>query len=144
MARLTLSEQLLKAQAALAAQLSAMEQLQQEVYQLRNAAASYADRLVETTNVAVTRTKADLALQMIELEKKLKDKEISAGYQASRLQLVENEIEQAHAVLDGVEGAPERSYKKNDDYGGTVQRNVVTRLAGAFLAIARNSGKVQA
>lgn len=51
----------------------------------------------------------------------------------------ESEIEQAHAVLDGVEGAPTRDYEGSY---GKLHRNVVTRLAGAFLSIAqRGAGK---
>jgi hypothetical protein len=133
MARLTLSDQLAAAQAALADKARILAECQATLLRFEQDAAA---------KVQVARN--ELLTSISELEKKLKDRENSAGYQASRLQLVESEIEQAHAVLDGVEGAPERSYKKNDDYGGTVQRNVVTRLAGAFLAIARNPGKVQA
>lgn len=50
-----------------------------------------------------------------------------------------NELEQAHAVLDGVDGAPPRSYRPEDSTYDR-QRNVVTRLAGAFLAIAQKGG----
>lgn len=133
MARLTLSDQLAAAQAALADKARALAECQAALLNTDG-----------NTTRQVQAARAEMQAIITDLEKKLKSKDDSYGYQASRLQLVENEIEQAHAVLDGVEGAPERSYKKNDDYGGTVQRNVVTRLAGAFLAIARSSDKVQA
>ena len=76
-----------------------------------------------------------------ELERKLKDKSSSYEHKTAELTKAEAELEQAHAVLDGVEGAPTRDYEKTLSYGGTstCQRNVVTRLAGAFLAIAQKN-----
>lgn len=91
-------------------------------------------------NNELTAERATKATVQLEHEKKLKDKESSYSYQSSNLTQAQNELEQAHAVLDGVEGAPTREYEKTDTYGGKGYRNVVTRLAGAFLAIAKNGG----
>jgi hypothetical protein len=142
MSRTTISSQLEEAKIALKAQLAAMETLQQEVYVLRVSAAAHQEQLQAIRLSAVADAKAAHAVDVAELEKKLKSKESSYDYQGSRLTLAEHEIEQAHAVLDGVDGAPERTYTKADGYNTMLQRNVVTRLAGAFLAIARNSGSL--
>jgi len=79
----------------------------------------------------------DLGKKLTETEEKLKVKTSSYDYIAAEKNRAEAEIEQAHAVLDGVDGAPSRDY---DGEYGKRHRNVVTRLAGAFLAIARNGG----
>jgi chromosome segregation ATPase len=71
---------------------------------------------------------------ILKLEKTIKDKDSTYSYVSAEKSRLENEIEQAHAVLDSVEGAPSREYEK--DYGKG-QRNIITRLAGAFLAIAK-------
>lgn len=117
MARLTLADQL-------AAATTKISSLEDQVRQLQYQA---------------TREQAEMLAKTADFEKKLKDKDSSYGYQSANLTAAMNEIEQAHAVLDGVEGAPTRDYEKEGSYGKT-QRNVVTRLAGAFLAIARNDG----
>jgi len=49
-----------------------------------------------------------------------------------------SEVESIHAILDGVEGAPSRSYKLEENYSET-KRSATTRLAGAFLAIVRGA-----
>lgn len=51
------------------------------------------------------------------------------------------ELESVHAVLDSVENAPPRSYDnpENGGYPSQLKRSTVTRLAGAFLAIARGA-----
>lgn len=128
MARLTLSEQLTAAQVTIQALNAQVAVLQSDI------------RAVEATTERAERLAAEkLATVTAEFEKKLKDKDQSYTYQSSSLTEARNEIEQAHAVLDGVEGSPTRDYEKEGAYG-KVQRNVVTRLAGAFLAIARNGG----
>lgn len=129
MARLTLSEQLTQAQTTIAAQLQALESQQLEIYTLRQGTAS-----------AVNDVKAAMQTAIAEVEKKLKDKENGYNYQQTCLAQVESELEQAHAVLDGVEGAPSREYERTEGWGGKIHRNVVTRLAGAFLTIAKNGG----
>jgi hypothetical protein len=68
------------------------------------------------------------------------DKKSSYEYRDKAADRAEAEIEQAHAVLDGVEGAPSREYEVGDGYNSKRQRNVVTRLAGAFLAITKSGG----
>ncbi len=134
MARLTLGEQLTQlaedhrklqtelatAQVAVTQHLVANEQLQLEISRLYP--------LQEAVHTQVAKIE--------ELEKKLKEKESSYTYRNEACNKAENEIEQAHAVLDGVPGAPAREYEK--EYGKG-QRNVVTRLAGAFLAIAQKT-----
>lgn len=117
MARLTMTEQLAAVQ-------SQLEVAKQEIYNLQ---------------ASLRTVTAELSAQKVDYEKKLKDKDASYSYQSSNLTSAQNEIEQAHAVLDGVEGAPSRDYEREGGYGKT-QRNVVTRLAGAFLAIAKSGG----
>lgn len=139
MARVTLAEQLALLQQAhkelqeshwnqgvtIGQQESAMQQLQAENGRL--------SPLQETIRTQ--------AAKIEELEKKLKEKTSSYDYKSQELQKAEGELEQAHAVLDGVSGAPSREYEQVMSYGGTSthKRNVVTRLAGAFLAIAQKT-----
>lgn len=126
MARLTLSEQvnaLLSEKAELTAKLAADATLIQ----------SYRDTQARL-NVELD-TLRDLPKRVEELEKELKSaKSMREVYEKSSNK-AESEIEQAHAVLDGVKGAPSREY---DGSYGKMQRSVVTRLAGAFLVIAQN------
>ena len=135
MARLTLSEQvnelssklatlvaeLHTAQGTIAIQLSTIERQQGEVYALR--------KQVEEL--------PGLREQVAKLTTELESTKNSLVYRNSEADRVANELEQAHAVLDGVDGAPAREYEM--EYGKG-RRNVVTRLAGAFLAIAKNGG----
>lgn len=132
MSRLTLSQQVTQLTAdnvelmaqlnnreqAIAVQLATNENLQKEVIRLNQLVAA-----AESNKVRIE-----------ELEKKLKSAEDARNYNSTRADKAENELEQAHAVLDSVEGAPPREY---DAEYGKRQRNIVTRLAGAFLAIAR-------
>lgn len=129
MSRLTLSEQLQTAQVTIGTLHIQIQNLQTELKQAENLKARELDN-----------AKAELVTLRAEYEKKLKDKETSYTYQGSSLSAASSELEQAHAVLDGVEGAPARDYERTDGYGGKIHRNVVTRLAGAFLAIAKNGG----
>jgi len=128
MARLTLSEQvnaLSSEKAELTAKLAADASLIQ----------SYRDTQARL-NVELD-TLRDLPKRVEELEKDLKNAKLMRELYEKSSAKAESEIEQAHAVLDGVVGAPSREYDGNY---GKLQRNVVTRLAGAFLAIARNGG----
>lgn len=102
----------------IAAHLAANESMQKEVIRLNQLVAAGENNKI----------------RIEELEKKLKDAESMRAYNNTRADKAENELEQAHAVLDSVDGAPPREY---DVEYGRGQRNVVTRLAGAFLAIAR-------
>lgn len=76
--------------------------------------------------------------KIAQLTKDLENKNSSYSYISAEKTKYENEIEQAHAVLDGVDGAPTREYER--DYGKGY-RNVVTRLAGAFLAISQKGSQ---
>lgn len=133
MARLTLSEQVNK-------QASEISQLSE---QLRQAGETNAHYLATTERqqleiVALRKQVEELPTLRSDLEKTkeaLKSKESSYGYCTSERERLESEVEQAHAMLDGVEGAPGREYE--GEYGKR-RRNVVARLAGAFLAIAKN------
>lgn len=135
MARLTLSEQvnaqasriaeltaeLHNAQGIIATHIGTIERQQGEVHSLRQQA-------VELPG---------LREQIAKLTKERDDAKNMQTYYSASATKAENELEQAHAVLDGVDGAPAREYEM--EYGKG-QRNVVTRLAGAFLAIAKNGG----
>jgi len=135
MARLTLSEQVnLHA--------STISALQDELVNTRQLNAVHLSTIEnQQSEIAALRSRLreenELAKKLAEVEEKLKSKESSYNYCSAEKSRVEAEIEQAHAVLDGVDGAPGREYE--GDYGKR-HRNVVTRLAGAFLAIAKNGG----
>ncbi len=81
-------------------------------------------------------TLRERANQVSDLEKKLKEAESMKKYYSEQASGYASELEQAHAVLDGVAGAPSREFE--GEYG-KVKRNVVTRLAGAFIAFARGA-----
>lgn len=135
MARLTLSEQVNQ-------HASTINALQDELANIRQLNAVHLSTIENQQNeIALLRqrlrTEDDLAKKLAEVEEKLKSKTSSYDYIVSEKNRAEAEIEQAHAVLDGVDGAPGREYE--GDYGKR-HRNVVTRLAGAFLAIAKNGG----
>lgn len=135
MARLTLSEQ--------------VTALQAEVAEL--SAAATADKLIiadytktiQNQQSEIFRLKQDqdrtaaLQEQLAKVTKELESSKSSYSYISSEKGRLEGELEQAHAVLDGVDGAPTREY---DMEYGKGKRNVVTRLAGAFLAVAKNGG----
>ncbi len=72
-------------------------------------------------------------------DKKLRDKDSTANYITKEKDKFESELEQAHAVLDSVDGAPAREYDTGKEYPRTLNRNVVTRLAGALLAISQRN-----
>lgn len=135
MARLTLSEQVnLHA--------STISALQDELVNTRQLNAVHLSTIEnQQSEIAALRSRLreenELAKKLAEVEEKLKSKESSYNYCSAEKSRVEAEIEQAHAVLDGVDGAPGREYE--GDYGKR-HRNVVTRLAGAFLAITKNGG----
>lgn len=135
MARLTLSEQVNQ-------QASEIAKLTEQLRQAGETNARYlaAAEAMQSEVASLRKQVEELPTLRSELEKTkeaLKSKESSYNYCATEKVRLEGEIEQAHAVLDGVEGAPGREYE--GDYGKR-QRNVVTRLAGAFLAIAKNGG----
>jgi len=137
MARLTLSEQV-NAQASRIAELTAdLHAVSQELATTQgslSAQAADAQRMRALLD-EVPKLREDLA----KLTKERDDAKRTYEYRDKAADKAEGEIEQAHAVLDGVEGAPTRDYELEGSYGKR-QRNVVTRLAGAFLAIAKNGG----
>lgn len=135
MARLTLSEQVNQHASTISA-------LQDELVNTRQFNAVHLSTIEnQQSEIAALRSQIraenELARKLTEAEEKLKSKESSYNYCSAEKSRIEAEIEQAHAVLDGVDGAPGREYE--GDYGKR-HRNVVTRLAGAFLAIAKNGG----
>lgn len=135
MARLTLSEQVNQHASTISA-------LQDELVNTRQLNAVHLSTIEnQQSEIAALRSRLreenELAKKLAEVEEKLKSKESSYNYCSAEKSRIEAEIEQAHAVLDGVDGAPGREYE--GDYGKR-HRNVVTRLAGAFLAIAKNGG----
>lgn len=127
MARTTISDQLQAAQDKMADLQETIKSLTLVNEQLRSAQAGR-DRAHEE---ATAKLKEDH-------EKTIKTKESSYSYMSQQHSQVASELEQVHAVLDSVEGAPPREYE--GEYGKK-QRNVVTRLAGAFLAIAQQRAK---
>lgn len=135
MARLTLAEQLQAAQQALAEQQNSNVLLMAE---LRNAIAEVSQLKADNNRLKIETSQLAAAKEELEKAKKeLESAKSSYTYANSRVDRAEGELEQCHAVLDGVDGAPAREY--DGDYGKK-QRGVVTRLAGAFLAIAKTGG----
>lgn len=132
MARTTLSEQ----NAALQ---STIETLKTQLSSLQHRVDS---QQRELDNQAIAKNIA-FSAQQADFDKKLKEKEDSSRWMNEARTKAENELEQAHAVLDSIPGAPSRTYEdKSSSYASEKSRNVVTRLAGAFLAIARGDVKV--
>lgn len=130
MARMTISEQLREAQEEL-------KRLEEDFAAL-NKRHEHMQASYEATIASLKTLNADHeAALKVNHEKELKSVKDSQAYYSREAEARGHELEQAHAVLDGVEGAPSREYE--GDYG-KLRRNVVTRLAGAFLAIARNGG----
>lgn len=130
MSRLSLSDQLKAASAEIAS-------LNGEVGRMREQLLD-SQRQVTTLELGCKQRLQDATA---ELEKKLKDKESSYSYCQQARDKADSELEQAHAVLDGVTGAPTREYESGGSYSAKHHRNVVTRLAGAFLAIAQQWGR---
>jgi predicted RNase H-like nuclease (RuvC/YqgF family) len=95
---------------------------------------------IDVTRSANNALRADnraLEGKLEDLQKKLKNAESNSTYWQGISNGHSSELDQAHAVLDSVEGAPSRTYEVPSSYGSnTKERNVVTRLAGAFLSIA--------
>lgn len=138
MARLTLSEQV-NAQASQIAELTAeLHTARSETVSVR---ASLTAQMEQTQRLSeLAGTVPALNEQIAKLTKERDDAKRTYEYRDKAADKAEAEIEQAHAVLDGVEGAPTRDYEVGDGYGSKKHRNVVTRLAGAFLAITKNGG----
>jgi chromosome segregation ATPase len=126
MTRLTLSEQLKSHTEALTILQAENAALKAEVA-IKSAAAADADK----ARAKIT----ELTEALAKAEKALESEKGTRKYNEERASKAESEIEQAHAVLDSVEGAPAREYEQQYGKG---YRNVVTRLAGAFMAIARS------
>lgn len=132
MARITLSEQNTALQSTIEALKSQLSSLQHRIDSQQR----------EFDGAAVAKNLA-LSAQQAEFDKKLKEKDDINRWANEARTKAENELEQAHAVLDSVPGAPARTYEdKSSSYSSEKSRNVVTRLAGAFLAIARGDVKV--
>lgn len=135
MARLTLQQQLVDLQ-------SKMEALQQSYGNLQAERGSLIEQRNDLLKTAENQQKEIVRLRAVaeEVEKLKKELESAKNMQnhySAQATRADNELEQCHAVLDGVEGAPPREY---DGEYGKKQRTVVTRLAGAFLSIAKNGG----
>jgi len=130
MARLTLHEQ-----GAMIADLRAdLGTAQEKIAELRAANAAMQTEVARSREDALELV--TLREQVANLTKERDEAKSSVKYYSAEVIKAQNEIEQAHAVLDGVDGAPARNYRtEGSEYDR--QRNVVTRLAGAFLAIAQ-------
>lgn len=134
MSRLTLSEQV-NAQASRIAELTAeLHDAKEIIAECRSTVA------VERAEISRLRQGQEalekLKEELARLTKELETSKSSYAYRDRAADKAEADVEQAHAVLDSVEGAPSREYERRDGYGSH-QRNIATRLAGAFLAIAR-------
>lgn len=138
MARLTLSEQVESLQSQLASAQSQLVSAQGECKQ-------WADenrRLNEAFDKASNRI-VELLKAQEEFEKYKKENLKYEGYYKSSQKEADDlrrELEQLHMIVDAVEGAPERfAPKTEDDYGSKgKERTIATRLAGTFIALAKN------
>jgi len=124
MSRLTLSEQV----QSLTSQLASA---QSQVSSLEADNKAYQGQLAHL-RIEVSDLRAQ-ALKVERLEKELETNKSSNTYNRELAARYKDELDQAHAVLDGVEGAPGR--KLEGDYSG--ERSLITRLAGTFMAIAK-------
>lgn len=134
MARLTLSEQV----NALSSQLAEEQALANNRFLLSQTKQTRIEDL-EAQIARLGAVQSELTvmnLKVEELEKKLKQ-EIGSKELYSRLHSEQSvELEQIHALLDGVDGAPTREY---DAEYGKKNRSVITRLAGAFIVVTRGA-----
>lgn len=85
---------------------------------------SYADQVISLRG-EVERLNAALA----EAEKKRKSYEDSATYASKQRAEAQAELEDAHDAIDGIDGAPSRTYTKANAYGET-PRTIAARLCG--------------
>jgi len=135
MARLTLSDQVAQLTKELAEKSTQCLEYSNRAAQLESAVQAHMNNMRDFR--ALENLHDKLNEKYAALEKELATQKSSNTYTLEARNRCEAELEQAHAVLDGVEGAPAREYP--GEYGSTKQRNVVTRLAGAFLSIARGA-----
>lgn len=142
MGRMTMSLQLEQAQALAEAHGAEVARLATENAVQANTIERQAAQIQALQGIA-ERLSAEQA-KVAELEGKFKTKDQAYTYSNEAKAKAENELEQAHAVLDGIEGAPSREYESGGSYSTKLQRSVVTRLAGTFVAIARGQGVVKA
>lgn len=139
MSRLTLTQQLSASEQKLDTMRGSFSTLQAE----RNSLADLFADQVNSMQQTLAEQRGEISrLREVEkkiesLEKDLKSARETRDYYDREHRQAHNELEQCHAVLDGVEGAPAREY---EGAHGTRQRTVVTRLAGAFLSIAKSGG----
>lgn len=132
MARTTLSEQNAALQSTIEALRAQISSLQHRIDSQQR----------ELDNQTIAKNLA-FSAQQADFDKKLKEKDDSKRWSDDLRTKAESELEQAHAVLDSVPDAPARTYEdKTSSYSSEKHRNVVTRLAGAFLAITRGDVKV--
>ena len=68
------------------------------------------------------------------LEKELESSKSMQRYYQGQSEEPTKELEQIHAIIDGIEGAPERTYQGRH---GEANRTAATRVTGALLLIAR-------
>lgn len=135
MARLTLQHQLIDSQR----KLEDLQQLCANVQSERRSLIEQCNDLLKTAEnqqTEIVRLR-DQVGDVEKLKKELESAKNMQNYYSANASKAENELEQCHAVLDGVEGAPARTYEGRH---GDLSRNVVTRLAGAFLSIAKTGG----
>jgi len=135
MARLTLQQQLVEMQQ----KLENLQQLYANIQSERNGLITQRNDLLQSTEnqrVEIIRLR-DQVGDIEKLKKELESAKNMQNHYSAQATRADNELEQCHAVLDGVDGAPAREY---DGEYGKKQRTVVTRLAGAFLSIAKTSG----
>lgn len=136
MARLTLSEQV-NAQASeiarLTAELHSANALNAEYKRNNDEAALVISRKDDKIAELTEQTR-----NIAQLEKELASNKASFTYKSSEYDRCYQELEQCHAVLDAIEGAPAREFEQ--EYGKG-KRTVVARIAGSLLAVARAGGK---
>ena len=137
MARQTLTQQNLEQAAELARQAAMLTELRETL--------AVKAEVVQNLQQTCTQLRGEVAMVkglQEELDKTKKDLEQSKSmqtYYSAEAAKANAELTQAHAVLDGVIGAPTRIYRAEGSSYDT-DRSVVTRLAGAFLAIAQKGG----
>lgn len=144
MTRLTLSQQLETAladkehlfkeyqevrQANLTA-VATMEQLREEV------------RILRHNNEGLDLQLGDAKQQLAETKRKLADKESSYTYAAEARNKAEGELEQVHAILDSLEGAPSRTFTAPGAYSETT-RTLSARFAVCLCTIFRLTSQIK-
>lgn len=108
----------------------ALETLQNEVVELRSKVSLYASQI------------GDLTTKLAAAEKETKEAKSTYTYAQEGRVKAEGELEQVHAILDSLEGAPSRTFQVEGAYSET-KRTLSARFAVALCTIFRLTSDIK-